>query len=270
VSHAAAMTAKLAAAGRAVESRRPDRLFDDPLAGALAGDEGLRWLEQWRLPGMPVENPTIGPRTRFFDDLVVAAVADGVRQVVLVAGGMDTRAFRLALPADTVTFELDQPAVLAEKQEVFGPGAGGTHRSAGDGSGRPPGRVVAGGPGCRRVRPIRRDGVHRRMPVLLPDRGGQRPAARSPGRSLCSRQSSGYRHAQPRLSGQPGGGAVAGAASVPGHPVAVRDERPCDVPGRPRLARRGPRLRRRRTSLRPLATIGRHRGRGRPCGDGQP
>jgi methyltransferase (TIGR00027 family) len=117
--HAAAMTAKLAAAGRAVESRRPDRLFDDPLAAALVGGEGFRWMEEWRLPGMPEENPTIGPRTRFFDDLVVAAVAEGVRQVVLVAAGMDTRSFRLKLPAETVAYEVDQPMVLAEKQEVL-------------------------------------------------------------------------------------------------------------------------------------------------------
>ena len=117
--HMAAMTAKLAAAGRAVESRRPDRLFDDPLAAALAGAEGFRWLEEWRLPGMPQENPTIGPRTRFFDDLVVAAVEEGVRQVVLVAAGMDTRAFRLKLPTDTVAYEVDQPVVLADKQVVL-------------------------------------------------------------------------------------------------------------------------------------------------------
>ena len=41
------------------------------------------------------ENRTIGPRTGFFDDLVVAAVGDEPRQVVLGAGGMDTRPFRL-------------------------------------------------------------------------------------------------------------------------------------------------------------------------------
>jgi methyltransferase (TIGR00027 family) len=76
-------------------------------------------MDEWRLPGQPEENPTIGPRTRFFDDLVVAAVADGVRQVVFVAAGMDTRAYRLALPADTVTYEVDQWVVLAQKQVVL-------------------------------------------------------------------------------------------------------------------------------------------------------
>lgn len=113
------MTAKVTAAGRARESERPDRLFDDPLAARLAGADGFRWMDEWRLPGMPDENPTIGPRTRFFDDLVVNAVTEGLRQVVLVAAGMDTRAYRLPLPADATVLELDQGPVLAEKQTVL-------------------------------------------------------------------------------------------------------------------------------------------------------
>jgi methyltransferase (TIGR00027 family) len=113
------MTARVAAAGRARESERPDRLFDDPLAAALAGPDGVRWMAEWRLPGMPEENPTIGPRTRFFDDLVAEALSDGLRQVVLVAAGMDTRAFRLSFPSDAVAFEMDHGAVLAAKQAVL-------------------------------------------------------------------------------------------------------------------------------------------------------
>lgn len=114
-----AVTAKLTAAGRAVESRRADRLFEDPLATALAGEEGFDLMEQWRLPGRPRENPTIGPRTRFYDDLVIEAVASGVGQVVLVAAGMDTRAFRLALPADLIVFELDLPELLEQKHTIL-------------------------------------------------------------------------------------------------------------------------------------------------------
>lgn len=112
-------TARLAAAGRAVESRRGDRLFEDPLAEALAGEEGFRLMERWRLPGAPRENPTIGPRTRFYDDLVIEAVADGLGQVVLVAAGMDTRTFRLALPAEVIVFELDLPEMLSRKQAIL-------------------------------------------------------------------------------------------------------------------------------------------------------
>ncbi|HWE14194.1 MAG TPA: SAM-dependent methyltransferase [Solirubrobacteraceae bacterium] len=112
-------TARLTAAGRAVENRRADRLFEDPLAEALAGEEGFRLMEQWRLPGAPRENPTIGPRTRFYDDLVIDAVADGLSQVVLIAAGMDTRAFRLALPAEVIVFELDLAELLAQKQAIL-------------------------------------------------------------------------------------------------------------------------------------------------------
>jgi len=113
------MTAKMTAAGRAQESRRPDRLFDDPLAQALAGADGFRWMAEMRPPGAPPENPSIGPRTWFFDQLIGRAADDGSRQVVLVAAGMDTRAFRLPLPAGTIVYELDDPAVLADKQAIL-------------------------------------------------------------------------------------------------------------------------------------------------------
>jgi methyltransferase (TIGR00027 family) len=113
------MTAKMTAAARALESRRPDRLFDDPLAGVLAGDDGVRWMEELRLPNTPVENWTIGPRTRFWDDFVLAAGEEGVRQFVMVAAGMDTRAFRLPIPPNATVFELDEAPVLAEKLAVL-------------------------------------------------------------------------------------------------------------------------------------------------------
>jgi len=50
---------------------------------------------------------------------VVAAAIDGIRQVVMVATGMDTRAFRLPIPANATVFELDEAPVLAEKQTVL-------------------------------------------------------------------------------------------------------------------------------------------------------
>src|SRR3712207_8045357 len=58
-------------------------------------------------------------RTRFFDDfLLYACWGAGVRQVVLLAAGMDTRAFRLNWPSGTRLYELDRPVVLAAKEEV--------------------------------------------------------------------------------------------------------------------------------------------------------
>lgn len=113
------LTAKMTAAARALESKRPDRLFDDPLAAALAGDEGVRWMEELSLPNTPVENWTMAPRTRFWDDFVMAAVKPGILQVVMVASGMDTRAFRLPIPANATVFELDEAPVLAEKEAVL-------------------------------------------------------------------------------------------------------------------------------------------------------
>jgi len=59
-------------------------------------------------------------RTKFFDDFLLHALAESpIRQVVILAAGMDTRSFRLALPAQTRLFELDQPELLAQKEELL-------------------------------------------------------------------------------------------------------------------------------------------------------
>jgi methyltransferase (TIGR00027 family) len=109
---------------RARESRRPDRLFDDPLAQAFVD----------ALPAaVPTGRDRSGPvsavgaafythvvqRTRFFDDYLLDATGGGCRQVVLLAAGLDTRAFRLAWPADVRLFEVDLPDVLAVKDIVL-------------------------------------------------------------------------------------------------------------------------------------------------------
>jgi methyltransferase (TIGR00027 family) len=112
-----AATAGWTAAVRAVETRRPDALFDDPWAADLAGEEGRRWAEG-RAPEMLA--PMI-VRTRFFDDFLVHATATGgVTQVVLLGAGLDTRALRLAWPPGTSLFEVDQAEVIHRKQEVLG------------------------------------------------------------------------------------------------------------------------------------------------------
>ena len=61
------------------------------------------------------ENSFIPVRVRWFDDLTVAAIAAGVRQVVLLGAGLDTRAYRLDLPADVAWYELDRQEVLTGK-----------------------------------------------------------------------------------------------------------------------------------------------------------
>jgi len=118
--HLIAPTARWMAAARARESERTDRLFDDPLAETLAGPEGFEWLERMNLTAGwagPELYPVI--RTRFFDEFLLDACTNGgCRQVVIVAAGLDTRAFRLDWPADTRLYELDLPEVLEPKQAV--------------------------------------------------------------------------------------------------------------------------------------------------------
>lgn len=109
---------------RAEESARPDRLFDDPFAavfvaaapGALpadrsAGDPGASFGWLLRFYGVI--------RTRFFDDYLLTACTDGISQIVLLAAGLDSRAFRLAWPAAVRVFEVDMPAVLSFKDRVL-------------------------------------------------------------------------------------------------------------------------------------------------------
>lgn len=61
----------------------------------------------------------VGVRTRFFDDFYVRAVRSGVRQAVILAAGLDCRAYRLAWPSGCTVFEVDQPRVLEFKQQVL-------------------------------------------------------------------------------------------------------------------------------------------------------
>src|SRR5919112_485702 len=109
------LTSRWIAAARARESQRLDRLFDDPLAAALAGPEGFAWLDElehaqpWGEPALYVI-----VRTRFFDEFLLrASWGAGLRQVVILAAGMDARAFHLDWPPGTRLYELDRPEVLA-------------------------------------------------------------------------------------------------------------------------------------------------------------
>ncbi len=113
---------------RAQESRRSDRLFDDPYAAAfLAAVPGVFDHEQRaataRVGGIAAWGAAFSShaviRTRFFDDYLLNAAERGIRQVVLLATGLDTRAYRLAWRAGTRLFELDLPGVLDFKQRVL-------------------------------------------------------------------------------------------------------------------------------------------------------
>ncbi|MBN1657176.1 MAG: SAM-dependent methyltransferase [Anaerolineae bacterium] len=109
-------TAHWTAAVRAMESARDDRLIDDPWATALAGEVGQAWIAG-RTASSVVP---IVLRTRFFDDFMQrVAREEDIRQIVLVAAGLDTRAFRLEWPDDTHVFEVDQAEVLQHKARVL-------------------------------------------------------------------------------------------------------------------------------------------------------
>jgi methyltransferase (TIGR00027 family) len=114
------------AASRARESARDDRLFDDPYASMLAGERGVAAMAaSERAAGG--ENAFLPVRTRYFDDALTAAVKDGCRQVVLLGAGLDTRAYRLDVPADVIWFEIDRPEIFAAKEPAM---AGATARCA--------------------------------------------------------------------------------------------------------------------------------------------
>ncbi|HET7407871.1 MAG TPA: SAM-dependent methyltransferase [Mycobacteriales bacterium] len=108
-------TAVSAARVRAMESARPDALFHDPYAAAFAAlqpqvDEGPASAERRALAFHVVI------RTPFYDDFLLRA---GCPQVVVLGAGLDTRAFRLAVPAQTRWFEVDRAEVFAVKDAVL-------------------------------------------------------------------------------------------------------------------------------------------------------
>jgi methyltransferase (TIGR00027 family) len=124
-------TATMVAASRAIASQGPDPLLDDPLADPLVRAVGLppfiRLLDgevsfddgddpsharRTRVEQMAV-------RTRFFDGFFIAATEAGIRQAVILASGLDTRAYRLPWPAGTVVYEIDQPQVIDFKTSTL-------------------------------------------------------------------------------------------------------------------------------------------------------
>src|SRR5918992_5199532 len=116
-----AQTSRWMAAARARESERPYRLFDDPLAAALAGPEGFSWLERMQQPALGFGGPAlyVVVRTRFFDDFLrYASWGAGLRQVVILAAGMDARAFRLDWPPGTRLYELDRSEIIDAKEAI--------------------------------------------------------------------------------------------------------------------------------------------------------
>jgi methyltransferase (TIGR00027 family) len=108
---------------RARESSRTNRLFNDPYAHAFvdrADPDGSMWNSKGVGPDFfQLMGGQVAVRTRFLDDALLSAVRAGIAQVVLLACGMDTRAFRLTWPVGTAVYEADQMEVLAFKSTVM-------------------------------------------------------------------------------------------------------------------------------------------------------
>ena len=147
-------TATMVAAARAVASREQDPLFDDPYAAPLVRAVGLDFfttlvdgeveLPDDGNPGGPAFLATsIAVRTRFFDDFFIDATGGGssadagaaeIRQAVILASGLDSRAYRLEWPEGTVVYEIDQPQVIEFKSVTMtsiGAAAAAEHRTVG-------------------------------------------------------------------------------------------------------------------------------------------
>lgn len=107
-------TAFLIAQCRAVESARPDALFRDPLAARLAGDKGKAILAAF--PTAAMTQWMTAMRTVIIDDYVREAVARGVDTVVNLGAGLDTRPYRMELPATVRWIEVDYPEVIRYKE----------------------------------------------------------------------------------------------------------------------------------------------------------
>ena len=121
-------TATMIAAGRAMATNDPRGLINDPFAEPLVRAVGLDFfvgMIDGSVDFSTIENASparreamingIAVRTKYFDSALLGAVDAGVRQVVILASGLDSRAYRLDWPSETVVYEIDQPEVIEFK-----------------------------------------------------------------------------------------------------------------------------------------------------------
>jgi methyltransferase (TIGR00027 family) len=126
-------TATMVAAARAVATKADNPIihdqFAEPLVRAVGVDFLTRWASgdlnaadvdaddsTWKLQQMP---DAMAARTRFFDAFFAEATQSGIRQAVILASGLDARAYRLDWPTGTTVFEVDQPEVIAFKTQTL-------------------------------------------------------------------------------------------------------------------------------------------------------
>ena len=129
-------TATMVAAARAMATRAPNPVINDPFAEPLVRAVGVDFftklasgeLKPEELDASVAESSVNGAirfadgmaaRTRFFDAFFLDAAAAGIKQAVILASGLDARAYRLAWPAGTVVYEIDQPEVIEFKTRTL-------------------------------------------------------------------------------------------------------------------------------------------------------
>lgn len=131
-------TATMVAAARAMATRADRPLINDPFAEPLVRAVGVDLLTRLAsgelepaelndvhdgAPGsagaMSRMADNMAVRTKFFDEFFLGATEAGIRQVVILASGLDARAYRLPWPAGTVVYEVDQPAVIEFKSRTL-------------------------------------------------------------------------------------------------------------------------------------------------------
>lgn len=128
-------TATLVATGRAIASTHDHGLIDDPFAAPLVRAVGIEAftkmvdgeLDLAVLDAVAPDAATraranideMAVRTRFFDDYFIASSERGIRQAVILASGLDARAYRLPWPDGTVVYEIDQPDVIEFKTRTL-------------------------------------------------------------------------------------------------------------------------------------------------------
>jgi methyltransferase (TIGR00027 family) len=125
-------TATMVAAARVMATKDPQALINDPFAEPLVRAVGLDFfvkmidgdIDASLFPNSSPERMQaivdgMGLRTKYFDDYLLNAVRGGVRQVVILASGLDARAYRLPWPNGTVVYEIDQPQVIEFKTRTL-------------------------------------------------------------------------------------------------------------------------------------------------------
>jgi methyltransferase (TIGR00027 family) len=122
-------TATMVAAARAIATAADDALINDPFAEPLVRAVGVDFFTklasgELRVEDLDVDHASVGMarmtdnmavRTKFFDEFFQDAAAAGIRQAVILASGLDSRAYRLDWPAGTTVYEIDQPEVIEFK-----------------------------------------------------------------------------------------------------------------------------------------------------------